>query len=130
MKEIARFYDPEEAQIAAGFLRAQGLEIHLADELALNSLPNLRVGLGGYRLMAEERDANIARRYLADIDGEDHGPACAQCGVRKLRRSRDPTLALLLLPFLELFPFARAKRHLRCAACGHKQPDPDEKGDR
>ena len=124
MKEIARFYDAEEAQIATGFLRAQGLDVHLADKQALAAMPQLRVGLGGFRLLAAERDANIAKRLLADIKAENRGSTpCARCGSSDTTRIRDFRFPLIFGVLSLLFPFAPP---VRCRNCGHKQQVTDE----
>ncbi|ADM08300.1 hypothetical protein PB2503_01102 [Parvularcula bermudensis HTCC2503] len=136
MKEIARFYDPEEALIAAGFLRAQGLSVHLADEATLAAQPHLRIGLGGYRLLADQRDAHMARIALNTIAAASSSPdtppaersdgapdRCPQCGG-PLRRRRHRLLPALLLLTGALFPFSRAGKELRCGTCGHKQQAP------
>ena len=127
MKLVARFYDPEEAHIAAGFLRAQGLEVTVADAQALGVMPELRVGLGGYRLMAPERDANLAQRYLADIKYEQSkGPACTRCGGTRLTRVRDLRFPALFGGLSGLLmgliaPFAPPTGTWRCGDCGLRQ---------
>ncbi len=128
MKEIARFYDVEEAQIAKSFLIAQGLDVRLADEGALGVMPEMRVGLGGYRLVGEERDAAIATRLLADIE-HDHSAAkrCPACGAAQLQRTRNRLFPFFFVLFGWLFPFAPAGDTLRCRACGHTEPDAESR---
>lgn len=130
MKEVARFFDMEEAQIAAGFLRSHGMDATLADEHALSVMPELRVGLGGFRLLVPDQDEAAATQLLADIRGE--APplgACANCGHTQMRRVRDARHPFLLGLLGLLFPFAGATNELRCAACGHKQPETDAEDD-
>ncbi|MEM9232960.1 MAG: hypothetical protein AAGA69_01820 [Pseudomonadota bacterium] len=129
MKEIARFYDAEEAQIAAGYLRSQGFEIQLADEGALGVQPHLSIGLGGYRLMALPQEAHMASVELAkvrDVPARSRtvvNATCEQCHSQKLRRIRNPWFPLLVsVLFQRVFPFAPATQDLRCTACGHRQP--------
>ena len=133
MKEIARFYDAEEAQIAAGYLRAQGFDVQLGDENMLGLEPHLRIALGGYRLMAPQNEAHMATVALNEVRGAPEtrahleGYRCGNCGGATLRRMRNPLLAFLHLPLGWLFPFSRATKNLRCTACGHTQPaEPDE----
>lgn len=121
MKEVARYYDPEEAQIAAGFLRAQGLTVHLADVHSLSAMPDMRFGLGGYRLLADGRDASLAQRYLADIAHEqsERGESCPNCGSRRLTPERDPSLPLVHALLGYLFPFAKRTGRTTCADCNY-----------
>ena len=135
MKEIARFYDAEEAQIAAGYLRAQGFEVQLADEGMLGVEPHMRLGLGGYRLMAIPQHAHMASVELAKVRDEPTRRqtltthTCTACGSEAMRRIRNPWYAILAA-LVALFPFAPATRDLRCTACGHRQPAESEEQDR
>ncbi|WP_370335839.1 hypothetical protein [Parvularcula marina] len=135
MKEIARFYEAEEAQIAVGYLRAQGFDVQLADERTLGAQPHLSIGLGGYRLLARQQDAHMASIALDEVRGEPSrrpyltGQTCEACGEERLTRIRDPLVSIVsfMLSFGGLFPFAPATKNLRCTACGHRQPaEPDE----
>lgn len=120
MKVIARFSDPAEAQIAAGFLRAQGLEVEVADVHSLTAMPHLRLGLGGCRLMAEERDANIAKRLLADIQHETHeAEECPNCQGTRIANVHDIRFPLFhaLLSFFSQPSAPTVER--RCMDCQH-----------
>ena len=130
MKEITRFNDAEEAQIAAGFLRSQGVTVHVADEKTLGAMPHLSIGSGGYRLMAEERDANIAVRLLADIDhdsaSEEANPrlqngTCEVCGAQNMHSVIPAGLFALLR---RIFSKGEPSEILLCRKCGHKQGVP------
>lgn len=129
MKEIARFYEVSEAQIATGYLRAQGFEAQLADQGMLGVEPHLRIALGGYRLMVPDKEAYTARLALEEVRGtpeERHHlshHACAVCGSDKLRRIRSPLVALFsfIITWGGIFPFTDATKNLRCTVCGHKQ---------
>lgn len=134
MKEIARFYDGDEAQIAAGYLRTQGFDIDIADMNTIGVQPHLSVGLGGYRLMAPEKQAYMAALELEKVR-QAHAPrqtvtgfTCESCGSEAMRRIRSPLIALLTcLTLGGIIPFTRATKNLRCTACGHRQPaEPDE----
>ena len=65
--EIATFYSPEEAYCAQGALRSGGCFTLLSNEHHLNVAPSLRVGLGGYRLLVLEEDANDIRLALKNL---------------------------------------------------------------
>lgn len=121
MKEIARFYDAEEAQIAAGFLRSFGFDVQLADEQALSVMPEMRMGLGGYRLLAADRDAHMARIELSKVRRAPSGPRCRNCGARDMRRERNPAYVIVHALFATIFPFAPPTSRLRCRSCGHTQ---------
>lgn len=133
MKEIARFYDADEAQIAAGYLRAQGFDVSLLDQGMLAVEPHLRLALGGYRLMATASEAHMATVELEKVRGEPEtrshlaGHVCENCGSNRMRRIRSPLMPFLFLVTLGgLLPFSSATKNLRCSACGHKQRDEPE----
>lgn len=128
MRQVGLFYDAEEAQVAAGFLRSHGLGAVLPDEQALSVMPEMRFGLGGYRLLVPEAERVQAERLLAGVRGRraSHG-LCSACGYDALRRARRwwfPGAIWLL--FGGLFPFAPARGTLRCTRCGHTQPADDD----
>ena len=128
MAEVAVFFDAEEAQIARGFLRSHGMHATLPDEQALSVMPEMRVGLGGYRLEVPDAEAFRARALLAEVraEGAARAPACERCGARALRRIRrwEMPLAMWLIGFLA--PFAPATNELRCRRCGLVQTADDE----
>ncbi|MEM9988166.1 MAG: hypothetical protein AAF723_01500 [Pseudomonadota bacterium] len=131
MKEVAQFADAEEAYVALGYLKAQGLDVHLADKQSLAAMPYLQIGLDGFRLVADEKDVHLAKQLLNDIHEEaTEGPTCANCGSHDLKRIRafrpDIWFLFLLHPVL---PFAPPTDMLRCRHCGHKQPITDEEDD-
>jgi hypothetical protein len=76
---VARFADPLEAHIACGRLRAEGIAAHVAD--AHMGLANWewRLAVGGTRVLVDERDAELARKVVRDLDAGryalDAGPA-------------------------------------------------------
>ena len=121
MKEVAVFYDAEEAQIARGFLRSHGLDAQLPDEQALSVMPEMRVGLGGYRLTVPDDEAMQAERLLAPTRGATGLPACERCGSDRLRRIRRWQLPVLAWALGFLAPFAPATDELKCRRCGHVQ---------
>lgn len=120
MAEVGVFFDAEEAQIARGFLRSHGLDATLPDEQALSVMPEMRVGLGGYRLEVPDAEAFRARALLREVqsEGAARAPACQRCGARDLRRIRrwEMPVAMWLVGFLA--PFAPATEDLKCRRCG------------
>ncbi|MEM1379734.1 MAG: hypothetical protein AAGH41_03820 [Pseudomonadota bacterium] len=126
MKEIARFYDPHEAQVAAGFLRAQGFDVEVADYNTLTAQPELRFGLGGFRLMAAQRDAYMAEKTLAETRRKPAFSPCPNCGSERVRRRRAWQVPFFMLPLFGLVPFAPATDQLRCNSCGHTWKDADD----
>jgi DNA-directed RNA polymerase subunit RPC12/RpoP len=126
VRQVALFYDAEEAQVARGFLRSRGLKAVLPDEQTLGVRPELRIALGGYRLLVPYEEAFQASALLREVEAADVRPSCEACGSKALRRERRWwfPLAVLFL-FRDLFPFAPARAALRCRACGHTQAPSD-----
>ncbi len=84
--EIAHFFDPEEAFVAQGYLRAQGISTIIQNEHHLNMAPWLRVALGGYRLLAIREIATDARAALRHLpDANELAPA--QSGQVEMKES-------------------------------------------
>ena len=129
MKELARFLDGVEAQVAAGFLRANNIEVTLPEEGHLGVQPNLSFGVGGYRLLVAEEDYARAKALLNNTQDQKSafGP-CANCGANALYRPRSPWLTLTV-SLISLFPFTKAKPYLLCRECGHKQPEMIDESD-
>ena len=126
MKEIARFYDVEEAQVALGYLKAQGFRVQLPDDHTLAVRPELRIGLGGYRLLAADGDASLAKAALDEKRPRSPYGHCPSCGGHRVRRVRRwPVPLAIFAIFGELFPFAPPKNTLRCGQCGHQWKDED-----
>lgn len=126
MREVARFYDAEEAKIAAGFLRAQGFDVTLPEEHHLGVAPHMSVGLGGYRLLAADSDFFLARAALDETRPMPKHGACRRCGSDRIRRARHWWFPLVLLYlFGSHFPFAPARDKLVCRTCGLTWKDED-----
>lgn len=68
--EIARYYDPEEAFCAQGYLRSCGIDTLVQNEHHLSMNPSLRVALGGYGLFGLAGDAEEAKSVLAMVGSE------------------------------------------------------------
>ena len=127
MKEIARFYDAEEAKVAAGFLRAQGFDITLPEEHHLGSAPHLSFALGGYRLFATDKEAYQATLRLKEKQAKPKHEACESCGSTDIRRQRYRWFPFAILGLLvATAPFTPAKKKLLCSACGHQRKDTDD----
>ncbi|MEM7739249.1 MAG: hypothetical protein AAF225_00425 [Pseudomonadota bacterium] len=126
MKEIARFYDPEEAKVAAGFLRSQGYEITLPEEHHLGSAPHLSFALGGYRLLAPYEEAYEASLTLRQKRDKPKHDACERCGSPDIRRQRVRWFPFAFLGLvMGTAPFTPAKKKLICSACGFEWSDTD-----
>jgi DNA-directed RNA polymerase subunit RPC12/RpoP len=129
VKEIARFYDPEEAKIAAGFLRAEGFDVTLPEEHTLAVQPELRFTLGGFRLLAPTEQAFLATKMLESVKRGGSGPACPECGGRRVLRDRKRPFLMNLLALFSLgLAFTPATSMKRCPDCGAtwKEDDADE----
>lgn len=68
--EIARFYDPEEAYCAQGYLRSCGIDAFVQNEHHLSVNPSLRIALGGYGLLGFADMASEAKAALKAITGD------------------------------------------------------------
>ncbi|MEE4211611.1 MAG: hypothetical protein V2I43_20385 [Parvularcula sp.] len=119
MREIARFSDAEEAQIAASFLRSQGFEVSLPEEYQFAAAPYLAVSLGGYRLMAAEDDAFLAKAVLDERRPRPRHATCERCGGGGTRHGQKrPLKAFLSALFAAVLPSRQARNRLRCSYCG------------
>jgi hypothetical protein len=124
MREVGRFYDAEEAQVAAAYLRSLGFEVALPEEYHLGAAPHLSFGLGGYRILADDRDAFLAKAALDEKRPQPKHDACPQCGSGKIRRTREWWFtALINAVFGPSFPFSRARTTLVCRTCGLTRKD-------
>lgn len=126
MKEIARFYDPDEAQVAAGFLRAQGFDVEVADVHMLTARPELRFALGGFRLLAANKDAQEAQNELAARRKSSPFPPCPNCQSTDVRRRRANIFPAVFLLAGHLLPFAPATNKLRCGRCDKTWEETDD----
>jgi hypothetical protein len=124
--EIASFLDPTEARISLGYLRAQGLDVRLANENALDAMTDSWIAMGGYRLLAAESDAAEARLLLRAPRNQTSDKTCPRCGSDGLRRPRRWGFNLLRSAILGTPPPPAASRRLTCRGCGHTFEDPDE----
>jgi hypothetical protein len=66
--EIRRFYGPEEAQVAASMLRANGVEVLIQNEQLGMTDFLVRNAVGGFRLWVSEDDKELAESLLPPIE--------------------------------------------------------------
>ncbi len=123
LRQAALFFDAEEAQVAAGYLRANDIDALLPDHNSLTAMPHYRVALGGYRVLVPSFDLEKAHDLLAKAEetAEEEAPHCWMCGGRKFAPVKTwfPSAILLLLIGL-IFPFAKNTPNLQCVNCGSR----------
>ena len=121
MKEIATYFDPEEAHIARGFLQANGFDARLADSHTLAAIPLDRIALGGYRLMVPQEQAYQAELLLRSVAEEHQDRSrCPACDSPRIARGRKRVQTLLHSWILSILPFSGATKIVYCRDCGHK----------
>ena len=101
---VARIPSLAEAQIAAGALRAAGIEAEVFDVGFGAMEAPVIAGLGGYRIMAPEDEVTAARAMLRALkaspglhDPDDPGPWTAPPRPASFRTRGMRVLALILL---------------------------------
>jgi hypothetical protein len=110
--EVVRFFDPEEAYCAKGFLRSRGIDTIIQNEHHLTMAPWLRVALGGYCIltMSElEEDARQALKSISKLDSNERplraAPFSGAIKPQK-RKARNwfwlPVAFMLAIPFIPL----------------------------
>lgn len=92
--QIARIFDPTEAQVAAAGLRASGIATHLQNEHVAQANPLLQGAVGGFGLWVSQEDAADARAFL-----QLGRPAPPIDALEKPRRRRRWAAVLLGLIF-------------------------------
>jgi len=120
MREIATFYDPEEAHVAAGFLRAHGYDPLLADEHMLMVSPTHRVALGGFRMMIAAHMHEEAKAVLENVRHQPNQPSstCPTCGGADYRRVKSWWFpAIFFFTLGAVVPFAKNSHYLECRQC-------------
>lgn len=119
MKEVATYFDAFEAQIALGFLEAQGISAEIADYHTLSARPELRFGGNYFRLLVAEHEFHRAKLALQSAHQPTKKNACPRCRSSKVDR-RAPSL-LQLFPAL-IAAFFRSRSPLIqnvCTECGN-----------
>jgi hypothetical protein len=109
LKEIARFADLTEAQIAASRLRSEGVQVLVQNEYWGSADFIMTIAMGGFRLWAPEDQAGEAKALISELraampppeESEDDepvspGPAAAPPAVGVVRAGAALLLALLL----------------------------------
>jgi len=120
LREVATFYDPEEAHVATGFLQASGFTAILADAGMLMQSPMDRIALGGFRVMAPASQAHEAQQLLQSVRSTPNqaAPPCPNCGKADYRRVKSlwfPAAFFFLMG--AIVPFAMNSRYLECRNC-------------
>ena len=64
MREIARFVDVYEAEVAASFLAANGIHAFVAERTVATMQPLLQTAVGGVRLLTSDDDEKTATELL------------------------------------------------------------------
>ncbi len=103
--EITRFFDPEEAYCAQGYLRSCGFYTFLQNEHHLATAPHLRVALNGYGLFVHKKQVVEARDALADIIAESATGPVAVKAEENVRASRKNWFWLPTFLFFGAWPF-------------------------
>ena len=97
--EVARFYDPEEAYCAAGYLKSYGIDALVDNEHHLTTAPWLRIALDGYGLRVRDDAFDEAKNALAKIEP-----------VAKRKKSKTKNWIWFPIAFLSGTPFLPVKR--------------------
>lgn len=91
---VGRFLTRAEADVARGFLEAQGIEARvLADDVA-GLRPDVAFGYGGVSLAVHPDDQELAEELLADTEAVPREPRVAPTGLA--RRLLPLALAVLV----------------------------------
>lgn len=121
------YIDIEEAVVAQGYLRAQGVDALLFGEDHTTVDVNLRLAVGGYRIMVFAEEFDAASRIIRDVEiggrlGTIEEECCEQCGAGEFKKRRDLIwVVLAILWHVAYAPYARRKRCVHCNAktyCG------------
>jgi hypothetical protein len=83
LKEIARFADLAEAQIAASRLRAEGVQVLVQNEYWGGADFIMTIAMGGFRLWAPEGQAAEARALIGALRAAAPPPLEAEDGERE-----------------------------------------------
>ncbi len=120
LRDIGTIYDPEEAYVAHGFLRANGFHALLDNVAMLGVDPTMRVALGGHRLLVPAAEAEEASALLRAARAASNKAArpCPACGGEDYRRPKGWLFpAAFLFLFGAIAPFARNSGYLECRHC-------------
>lgn len=106
LKEIARFADLAEAQIAASRLRSEGVQVLVQNEYWGGADFIMTIAMGGFRLWAPEDQAAEAKALISelragsppaeDLEGEEPRPIADALAAGAARTGLALVLALLL----------------------------------
>lgn len=125
MKEIARFYDGVEAEVALSFLKSRGFNVAIADHhQKYGGPPN---GDLSYRLMARDDEAWLAKESLVQQRREPRSDHCPRCGsARKILPPRWPFPLSLWEPVARFLGYVPAPGYVRCGRCAKVWKDTDD----
>ena len=114
------FYDPEEAHVAAGFLRANGFDIVLGDAETISVAPFYRFTLGGVKLLGQPDQVDEARRLLDGIreKPQTEVQACSECGGLEFSRVKKWKAVGSFMGFmLAIAPLTKSSAEIECKRC-------------
>lgn len=74
VREAARFATASEAEVAASFLGARGVNAYVADRGLASVNPILVTALGGFRILTPTDQVENARRLLSEVAGREPYP--------------------------------------------------------
>ncbi len=125
LREIATFYDPEEAYIALGYLHTYGYDAILPDHMMLTVSPDHRIALGGFRILAPNHQAEAARACIGQARRQPNriAPPCPTCNGSDYRRIKAwwfPAIFFFLMG--AIVPFATNSGYLECRNCKTRLP--------
>ena len=97
--EIARFDDVCEADLAAAFLRAEGIDAEVADRNLATIDPLMQRALGGLRVMTPADQAEDARALLSRANAGDYAEDETEDGAAPAHGGPAVTAAVLAALF-------------------------------
>lgn len=117
------FYDPEEAHVAAGFLRSNGFDVLLADAETISNAPFYRFTLGGIKLLGPPDQVEDARQLLATVRQKpnQNDQVCSACGGRQFSRVKKWRGIGSLIGFMLAVALAtKSGAEIECTQCKTK----------
>lgn len=120
LKQVARVYDPEEAQVAISYLSAYGIVAFLNDNYLLSVNPALRIALGGHKILVPAQEESQALQLLGDV-GKGLSPddrPCPRCGAQDYVRVKALPVPLTIIGlFFGTAPMVPSTNRLKCRQC-------------
>ena len=119
---VGRFFNPIEAQIAAGLLESEGIPVVLLSINHVSVYWLMANALGGIQLQVPAGLAEKAQQILAEQESEagTGDDLCPKCGSpSEPARSNTWRISVLAVHLIAVpLPWRRARR--RCQACRHE----------